>query len=140
MESIVVSAKPQAPFTLLLEAEWVRVLADGGTITLGNKRRIARDVGGRIYQERWFLVPKNGNEESEMTTILISDPNAHTLYNCFFVGDKKNVCELLTYTPMTPAVNVAEKSAAGDLPGDRFFTMPSANNLSPGWRRSESVT
>src|SRR5215469_15619758 len=124
MESIVVSAKPQAPFTLLLEAEWVRVLADGGTITLGNKRRIARDVGGRIYQERWFLVPKNGNEESEMTTILISDPNAHTLYNCFFVGDKKNVCELLTYTPMTPAVNVAEKSAAGDLPGDRFFTMP----------------
>jgi hypothetical protein len=119
MESIVVSAKPQAPFTLMLETEWVRVLADGGTITVGNKRRIARDAGGRIYQERWFLVPRNGNEESEMTTIQISDPNAHTLYNCFFVGDKKNVCELLTYTQMMPAVNIAEKSAAGDLPGNR---------------------
>ena len=124
MESIVVSAKPQAPFTLMLETEWVRMLADGGTITLENKRRIARDAGGRIYQERWFLVPKNGDQKSEMTTIQISDPNAHTLYNCFFVGDKKNVCELLTYTPRTPAVNVSGKSpAAGDLPGNRgsFF-------------------
>ena len=68
MESIVVSAKAQAPFTLLLETEWVRTLDDCGTITLVNKRRIARDSDGRIYQERWFLVPKNGNIESEMTT------------------------------------------------------------------------
>lgn len=90
MESIVVSANPRAPFTLLLETEWVRMLADGGTITLVNKRRIARDEAGRIYQERWFLVPKNGNIESEMTTVQISDPAAHTLYNCFFVGPKKN--------------------------------------------------
>jgi hypothetical protein len=43
MESIVVSAKPQAPFTLTLETEWVRMLGDGGTITSVNKRRIARD-------------------------------------------------------------------------------------------------
>jgi len=90
MESIVVSATPQAPFTLLLETEWVRALVDGGTITLVNKRRIARDSDGRIYQERWFLVPKNGNIESEMTTIQVSDPHAHTLYNCFLVGPKKN--------------------------------------------------
>jgi hypothetical protein len=119
MESIVVSAKPQAPFTLMLETEWVRMLADGGTITGVNKRRIARDAAGRIYQERWFLVPKNGNVESEMTTIQISDPNAHTLYNCFFAGDKKNVCELLTYRPMTPAVNTTEKTAAGELPDNQ---------------------
>ena len=89
MESIVVSAKPQAPFTLLLETEWVRALADGGTITLVNKRRIARDSEGRIYQERWFLVPKNGNIESEMTTIQVSDPRAHTLYNCFPVAGRR---------------------------------------------------
>jgi hypothetical protein len=47
MASIVVSAKPQAPFTLTLETEWVRMLGDGGTITSVNKRRIARDVAGR---------------------------------------------------------------------------------------------
>lgn len=119
MESIVVSAKPQAPFTLLLETEWVRTLADGGTITLVNKRRIARDSDGRIYQERWFLVPKNGSIESEMTTIQLSDPRAHTLHNCFLVGPKKNTCELLVYKPTSPAVNLSEKASAGELPGDR---------------------
>jgi hypothetical protein len=119
MESIVVSAKPQAPFTLMLETEWVRMLGDGGTITLTNKRRIARDAAGRVYQERWFLEPKNGDVESQMTTIQIADPNAHTLYNCFFVGNKKNICELLSYTPMTTAVNIGAKPATGDLPGNQ---------------------
>jgi len=48
MESIVVSAKPQAPFRLTLETEWVRMLGDGGTITSVNTRRIARDAAGRV--------------------------------------------------------------------------------------------
>jgi len=100
LESIVISPKPQAPFTLTLETEWVKTLYDGGTITWVNKRRIARDSAGRIYQERWALVPKTGNAESMMTVIQISDPNAHTLYNCFMVM-KKDTCELLTYVPMT---------------------------------------
>jgi hypothetical protein len=115
MESIVVSSKAQAPFTLMLETEWVRMLADGGTITVANKRRIARDAAGRVYQERWFLVPKNGNAESQMTTIQIADPNAHTLYNCFFVGPRKNVCELLAYASASPAVDIKGKDVAGDL-------------------------
>ena len=119
MESIVVSAKPQAPFTLILETEWVRMLGDGGTITSVNKRRIARDAAGRVYQERWFLVPKNGNVESQMTTVQIADPSAHTLYNCFFVGSRKNICELKTYIPMTPAVNTSGKTVSGDLPDNQ---------------------
>lgn len=94
-------------------------LADGGTITLMNRRRIARDSDGQIYQERWFLVPKNGNIESEMTTIQVSDPRAHSLYNCFLVGPKKNTCVLLVYKPKSPAVDLSEKSSAGDLPGNR---------------------
>lgn len=119
MESIVVPEKPHAPFTLLLETEWVRTLGDGGTITAVNKRRIARDATGRVYQERWFLVPKNGNVESQMTTIQIADPNTHTLHNCFFVGPKKNVCEALNFVPSSLAVNTAEKNEAGDLPNDQ---------------------
>jgi hypothetical protein len=47
MESIVVSAKAQAPFTLLLETEWVRTLADGGTITL-TRRAIQEASYGRF--------------------------------------------------------------------------------------------
>jgi hypothetical protein len=94
MESIVVSAKPQAPFTLTLETEWVRMLGDGGTITSVNKRRIARDAAGRVYQERWFLVPKNGNVESQMTTVQIADPSAHTLYNCFLWAPRRTSANL----------------------------------------------
>jgi hypothetical protein len=46
-----------------------------------------------------------------MTTVQIADPNARTLYNCFFVGAKKNICELKTY-----AVNTTGKTVSGDLP------------------------
>jgi hypothetical protein len=58
LQSIAVPPKPGAPFTLTLETEWVKQLFDGGTTTLVNKRRIARDAAGRVYQERWALVPK----------------------------------------------------------------------------------
>lgn len=115
MESIVVSARAQAPFTLTLETEWVRTLGDGGTITLVNQRRIARDAAGRVYQERWVLVPKNGAAKSFMNVVQIADPNTHTIYNCFFAGAKKNVCELLPYTPRRPAVDTAEKDLSGEL-------------------------
>jgi hypothetical protein len=119
MESIVVSSKTQAPFSLTLETEWVRPLVDGGSMTVVNKRRIARDAAGRLYEERWFLVPKSGNVESQMTTIQIADPNAHTLYNCFFFGPRKNVCELTGYSPSEPAVDTSDKDANGELPNNR---------------------
>src|SRR5882724_5996642 len=80
LESVVIPPKAKAPFTLILETEWIRGLSDGGTITLVNKRRIARDADGRIYQERWLLVPKADATSSQMTAIQISDPTAHTLY------------------------------------------------------------
>jgi hypothetical protein len=83
LESIVIPPKAGAPFTLTLQTEWVKTLYDGGTITAVNQRRIARDAKGRIDQERWFLVPKNGKVDSQMTTIQITDPNSDILYNCF---------------------------------------------------------
>ena len=73
------------PFHCYCKTEWVRTLPDGGTITTENQRRIARDTNGLIYQERWFMVPKNGKFKSQMTTIQIADPNANTLYNCFML-------------------------------------------------------
>ena len=52
LESIVIPPKAHAPFTLILDTEWVKSLSDGGTMTMVNKRKIARDAEGRIYQER----------------------------------------------------------------------------------------
>src|SRR5262249_8226785 len=98
LESIAIPPKLKAPFSLVLETEWVRGLADGGPITTVNKRRIARDAQGRIFQERHTLVPKDGKQESQTTTIQISDPSTHTLYNCFLMGDKHE-CIVITYVP-----------------------------------------
>ena len=119
LQSIVVPPKAGAPFTLTLETEWAKALADGGTVTFVNKRRIARDAAGRIYQERWALVPKNDSRvESMMTVIQIADPNAHTLYNCFLVV-KTNTCELITYTGSTSKSYKPASPATGPLSGDQ---------------------
>jgi hypothetical protein len=81
-----------APFTLTLETEWVKQLYDGGTTTLVNKRRIARDAAGRVYQERWALVPKNDHRvQSIMNMTQIHDPLAHTRHDCF-LSWKKRTC------------------------------------------------
>jgi hypothetical protein len=115
LESIAIPPKLNAPFTLLLETEWVRGLPDGGSITTVNKRQIARDTAGRIYMERWFLVPKNGKEKSQMTTIQISDPHNQTLYNCFMLS-AKNECVLITYAAPPNAVFKFQGPATGPLP------------------------
>jgi hypothetical protein len=115
LESIVIPPKLNAPFTLLLQTEWVRGLPDGGSITTVNQRRIARDTEGSIYMERWFLVPKEEKVKSEMTTIQISDSNNHTLYNCFMLEPKKQ-CVLVTYTPSPNAIFKFQGPPTGPLP------------------------
>jgi len=122
LESIVIPPKAQSPFSLSLQTEWVKTLSDGGTITLINERRIARDSKGRIYQERWLLMPKNSHTESRMTTIQISDPNAHTHYNCFML-EEPHQCVLSTFTPSTSAIYKFESPFTGSLPNDAGSTM-----------------
>src|ERR1700686_571327 len=85
MESIFVSPKAGAPFRLTLHTEWSRPIGNDGTFTLTNDRLIVRDGRGRIYQERWILVPKGGKVKSLMTTMQITDPEQHTWYNCVTV-------------------------------------------------------
>jgi hypothetical protein len=92
-------------------------MSDGGTITTENQRRIARDSEGRIYEERWFLVPKNGKIKSGMTTIQISNPHAHTLYNCFML-EPVHQCILSAFSPSTDAVYNFQGGKTGPLPDD----------------------
>jgi len=119
LESIAVPPMANAPFTLTLQTEWVRSLDGGGTITLVNERRIARDILGRIYEERWMLVPKNGRAKSHMTTIQIADPTNHTLYNCFFDGP--HICALTTYSETTSTVYKVDGPPTGPLPNDTGY-------------------
>jgi hypothetical protein len=83
LQSIFIPPLKNAPFSATVLTEWKRTLPDGGTFTLVNSRPVARDSEGRIYQERWTLVPPSGKYKSQITTIQISDPNAHTFLNCF---------------------------------------------------------
>lgn len=96
MESIVVPPIPNAPFTATLATEWARPTPDGGTITLVNQRQIARDSQGRLYEQRWALVPKGGDVKSIMTWIQVADPNQKTVYNCNVI---RQTCDLLAYNP-----------------------------------------
>jgi hypothetical protein len=119
LESIFIPPLPHAPFTLTLETEWIRSLGNGGTYTVGNKRQIMRDSAGRIYQERWWLVPKNGKMASKMNYIQISDPAEHTLYNCETATMQ---CYLLRYSGSTEAAYLPALVKPGPLPDGSGFT------------------
>jgi len=120
LESIVVPPIPHQPFTATLITEWVRYTPDGASITLLNQRRIARDAQGRLYEERWALVPKNGDIASRLQWIQIADAHTRTLYNCNMIA---RVCDLLRYDPARDlAAAGAPPSSSGPLPGDRGFS------------------
>ncbi len=88
-------------------------LAGSGSITLVNQRPIMRDGMGRIYQERWFLVPKGGNVKSELEIIQIMDPVQHTWYNC---AVRSKICELLNFRMRSDMVYKPSFAASGPLP------------------------
>jgi hypothetical protein len=120
LHSIVVPPKANAPFTTSLQTEWVRIFDDGGRTTLVNERRIARDTQGRIYQERWWLVPKDGKEKSFMTAIEISDPDEHTLYTC---RTENHVCDLTRYALSSSASYGVAERTTGPLPNDEGYAI-----------------
>lgn len=121
LESIVIPPKAHAPFTLTLDTEWVKTLSDGGTMTLVNKRKIARDAAGRIYQERWLLVPKMGKSASQMTTIQLADPGKHTAYSCFM--NRQRQCVLITFSGTTNSIYKFQGPPSGPLPNDAGFVI-----------------
>jgi hypothetical protein len=118
LESIFIPPKLNAPFSLTLETEWIRPLPHGGTYTAQNRRHIMRDSGGRIHQERWLLTPKNSKLQSTMNYIQVSDPKAHTLYNCE-VASKR--CYLLTYTGSTAVAYKPSVGGTESLPDGMGF-------------------
>lgn len=118
MESIFIPPLKDAPFSLKLAAEWSRPLATGGTFTLANERAIVRDSQGRIYQERWILVPKGGDFKSQMNVFQITDPNQHIWYNC---STRTKICELLPYNAQSEVDYQPLIAKSGPLPRGRGF-------------------
>lgn len=122
LQSIYVPPMQNAPFTAIVHTEWIRPLSDGGTFTLVNQRQIARDGQGRIYEERWFLVPKDGKVQSRMYLIQIADPSERTLYNCFLLKTPHQ-CTLQKSAERPIALYHPAIEQSGPLPnGDGFKT------------------
>jgi hypothetical protein len=118
LQSIYIPPVHDSPFTAMVHTEWARPLAGGGSEILVNQRTVARDRDGRIYEERWLLVPKNGNVKSPMNVIQIYDANEHTGYDCFLLGRMHGRCELKDYSP-SPHAEVAFRS--GPLPNNMGY-------------------
>jgi hypothetical protein len=118
MESIFIPPLAGAPFSLMLVTEWSRPLGGGGTFTLANRRRIVRDGQGRIYQERWVLVPKGSKIESYMDVIQITDPIQHTWLNC---GVREKICHVLPYDLVPEMVYKPAIATTGPMADGRGF-------------------
>jgi hypothetical protein len=143
LESIFVPPIPNAPFSLTLETEWSRPLNGGGSYTLVNRRHIMRDSAGRIYQERWILVPKGGKIESTMNWIQIAYPEKHIYYNCE-VANK--VCTPKPYGDSTSTVYKPLIGTSGPLPDGIGFlthedlgTSSVAGVLTVGYRDTKTI-
>ena len=106
-------------------------------MTFNNERRIARDAQGRVYQERWYPVPKGGQIKSTMNWIQIADPNHLTLYNC---STEQRICDLVVYDPTNSLSALSpHKDISGPLPqgGGNVVWEDLGKRTSPASIRSE---
>jgi hypothetical protein len=92
--SIAVPSIPGAPFTATVTTEWKRTLDDGSTVTIGNRRTIARDDAGRVFQERRFVLPAGDPRENQINRLEFVDPGARTMTTCMPAA---RVCQIYEY-------------------------------------------
>ncbi len=105
-----------APFMAIAKTLVVRTMPDGSTVTSQNQRVVARDMDGRIFQERrtFTPVPNPENRQSQVRINEYTDPVAHTMYNC---NPYAKVCNLFYYSPPAPAGD----PHAGLQPGGKTY-------------------
>jgi hypothetical protein len=89
--------KPNAPFTATAKTVWVKIMPDDSTITTWNERSVARDMDGRIFQERRFLAPDNSKDPPGLRELQFTDPVEHTRYDC---DPNSKSCDLSSYSPL----------------------------------------
>lgn len=121
LQSIYIPPIENAPFTATVHTEWIRTLPDGGTFTLVNQRQVARDGTGRIYEERWLLMPKGGKAQPQMNLVQIADPAAHTLTNCFLLRTPHR-CTTEEYRGSATATYRPPTGHSGPLPNGAGFS------------------
>lgn len=89
---LIFPAKPGAPFMAIANTQSVRTLPDGSTVTLHSERVVARDLDGRVFEERRAFTPKG--KESRVLALDYVDPYAKSLTRCF---PGPNYCGIYDY-------------------------------------------
>jgi hypothetical protein len=95
ISSIAIPPMPNAPFSATVETEWTRYLENGGRMVLKNRRLIARDSLGRVFQERRTFVSDGSPVQSQVWRTELAEPQTHTAAYC---DTRSRVCELRVYT------------------------------------------
>lgn len=109
IQSLYVVPAPNAPFSAVVETEWTHILPDGSKSTVYNRRAIARDSSGRVFQERRYLMPNGNTATTRLFLLQYDDPNRHERLIC---RPFAKVCEISRlFVPNNLAVR-----PAGPLP------------------------
>ena len=107
--SILVPPIPNAPFSATVETEWTRFLDNGRRQVLTNRRLIARDGLGRVFQERRSFVPPGSPIQSQVWRTELAEASTQTVAYC---DTRSHVCELRFYGGGTAAAAQTWSSAA----------------------------
>lgn len=82
IQNISIPPLMNASFSAVVTTEVISMLADGTTATVWNRRTVARDSTGRIFQQRVFFGPNGNTEPPRIRALQYMDPNRHEVYDC----------------------------------------------------------
>jgi hypothetical protein len=97
IQSISIPPLTGAPFSATVTTEWTKILPDGTTATMKNRRTVARDSTGKIFEERRTFSPTGDVQQTRISNLQYSDPNRHEYYNCF---PEQRTCYVSPYRPL----------------------------------------
>ena len=100
-----------APFSAYIITEWTHILPDGTVGTMKNRRLVARDSAGHVYEEHRDFASDGDKRSTRISWTNYIDPQRHEYYAC---NSGPHLCEVAPYrqAPL-PAANPAIKTQGG---------------------------
>ncbi|HMF53901.1 MAG TPA: hypothetical protein VK593_06100 [Edaphobacter sp.] len=112
LQSLTIPPQANAPFSATVTTEWTKLLPDGSKQSNWNRRTIARDSSGRIFQERRFFTPDGNKVPTPLSELDYADPHRHEVYAC---KPQERTCYVYPYS-MPESMSLLP---AGQLPNGR---------------------
>lgn len=82
---------PNAPFSAYVVTEWTHLLPDGTVGTIKNRRLIARDNAGHVFEEHRNFSPDGDQHPTRLAWTNYADPQRHEYYAC---SPANHLCEV----------------------------------------------